>query len=396
MVFPSIAELQNHQKLVNNLGRNDKCWCGSDKKHKKCHLGRENQTPLTRQEIYERSKRIYADGWCFHPKASPSTCKGEIIKAHTIRRSGDLKRIAHKGQVYNSFVHGRMFDKTRWTPEGSPSLVGTRKASRFAGFCAKHDNDLFAPLEKTPFTGSPLQIALLGYRAICHEIYLKESELANVELMRDLDKGLPPYRQYEIQMIIRYRSIGVTKGIQDLKMARKFYDEILLDSRLDSLDYFIVEFGKTPEILCNAIVQSTHDFRGNQIQNLGDFGTMSRWLAFTLLASPRGGAAVFSWPRGHRESEQVITTLNELSDKELPHAIVRFTFEFFENTYFSPDWWGTLVRPAQIALRKRQLNDIAPMGLNGEFVRQHDCLLDDGIRAVDWPVISRRLSIGSE
>jgi preprotein translocase subunit SecA len=37
---PAIAALPVQQQVVNehkDIGRNDPCWCGSDKKFKKCH-----------------------------------------------------------------------------------------------------------------------------------------------------------------------------------------------------------------------------------------------------------------------------------------------------------------------------------------------------------------------
>nr|WP_249544520.1 SEC-C metal-binding domain-containing protein [Escherichia coli] len=31
------------------LGRNDKCWCNSGLKYKKCHLGRDRETPVSNE-----------------------------------------------------------------------------------------------------------------------------------------------------------------------------------------------------------------------------------------------------------------------------------------------------------------------------------------------------------
>ncbi|MCG9633118.1 SEC-C metal-binding domain-containing protein [Vibrio sp. Isolate30] len=33
------------------LGRNEPCWCGSKKKYKRCHLGRDKQAPVDKGTI---------------------------------------------------------------------------------------------------------------------------------------------------------------------------------------------------------------------------------------------------------------------------------------------------------------------------------------------------------
>ena len=160
--------------------------------------------------------------------------------------------------------------------------------------------------------------------------------------------------------------------------------------RSNDLGYFIATFRKSPEILCSGVLQATHDFRGNVIQDLGYLNIPADWLTFSLVATGDGGAAVFSWPGEHVKSENVIKTLIALADDALPHAITRFAFEFFENTYFSPDWWDHLDESVQTSIRKRQLS-----GEGLVLPRSDRCLLDDGVRAVNWQISSRISSITS-
>ncbi len=171
------------------------------------------------------------------------------------------------------------------------------------------------------------------------------------------------------------------------------YDEVLFEERFDNLDYYVVEFSKSPEVMCSAIHQSTHDFRGSRIHELGHLDIPASWLTFSLIATDDGGAAVFTWLAKHRKSEDVMRTLHELSNADLPHAIIRFTFEFFENTYFSLEWWDGLEGQVQTSLMERQLRDVRGLGGLPEFPRPDWCLADDGTRAVNWPVVSRLTSI---
>ena len=374
-------------------GRNDRCWCGSGKKYKLCHLNREAQRPPGRQEGQERFYSVFEEGNCLHPNASSSTCTGKIVRAHTIQRNGGLSKIARNGHVYCAIKHGKMFDQSRWSPRSDPSRVGIRKASIFTGFCSRHDNELFAPIEKQQFAGSPLQIALLGYRAICYELYMKEREFASYDLLRDFDKGHTPRSQREIQEAISLRNLGVDTALKELTLLKSRYDRVLFEERFDGLGYYVATLSKSPEVMCSATSQSTHDFRGNCIDRLRNPSIPASWMTFSLIATDDGGAAVFSWPADHRKSTDVMRTLHELPDADLPHAIIRFAFEFFENTYFSPEWWDGLESRAQTSLMKRQLREIAFAGPRWEFPQPDDCLLDDGIRTVCWPVVSRLTSI---
>ena len=375
------------------IGRNDKCWCGSGKKYKRCHLNREDQRPPGRQEAWERFYSAFDHGNCLHPNAAPLTCKGKIIKAHTIQRNGGLNKIALKGHVYSAIKHGKTFDESKWSPQSNPNLIGIRKASTFTGFCARHDNELFAPIERRPFDGSPLQIALLGYRAICYELYMKECQLKHLTTVRDFDRGQSISVQQAIQEEVFLRSLGADTALKELNLLKERYDKVLFEERLDDLDYYVVSFSKSPEVMCSATSQSTHDFRGNCIDDLGPLSAPASWMTFSLIATDDGGAAVFSWPADHRKSQAFARTLHELPDADLPHAIIRFTFEFFENTYFSPEWWDGLERQVQVSLRERQLREIAYWGSWREFPRPNWCLSDDGIRTVCWPVVSRLTSI---
>ena len=229
--------LNERRPVKTKLGRNDRCWCSSGKKYKRCHLGREAQKPLGQQEALKRFNRIYEKGNCLHPNAGPSTCSGKIIKAHTLQRNGGLSSIARGGHVYTLIKGGKMFDESRWGPSGGPNKVGIRQASTFTGFCNSHDNELFAPIEKEPFSATIEQIALLGYRAICYELYMKERDLAGSDLRSDLDKGRLPIIQQWLQEALAIHNSGVNKSIRELRELKRRYDKVVFDKCSSEVDY---------------------------------------------------------------------------------------------------------------------------------------------------------------
>lgn len=55
---------------------------------------------------------------------------------------------------------------------------GVNKVSTFRGFCGKHDNELFEPIDNSPLAPTPEQIALYAYRSLCREVFVKENAVA--------------------------------------------------------------------------------------------------------------------------------------------------------------------------------------------------------------------------
>ncbi len=376
------------------IGRNDLCWCGSGKKYKRCHLGREAQPELGRQEAINRYIKRSRKGQCLHPYAGPKTCSGRVIEAHTIQRNAGLNHIARDGHVGSFLIHPSKLPRSRRDVNSEAHRVGIGEASTFNGFCSRHDNELFAPIDDRPFEGDVEQIMLLGYRAVCHELHSKRFAFDLDQAMRDFDRGTPAAFQHAYQHTLSTRDSGIEVSINELTDAKELYEASIIHVRPAVFSHFVVFFDRRPDLLCSGIWQATHDFRGRRIFDLADLTIPASWLAFALIVSGEGGAAVFSCPSSHEEGVKVLTTLDELSDDELPHAIVRFAFEFFENTYFSLDWWDGLEEPTRAAIKRRQLTE-SDMGFGRtEYPRRDDCLLDDGIRAVDWEVNSKIASFG--
>ena len=374
------------------IGRNEKCWCGSNKKFKRCHLNRETEPRPGIQEVLDRFRKVYRQGKCSHPSAGHKLCKGKIIKAHTVQRNGGLNLIASNGHVYTLLQNGKMFDQDRWDLNAGPNKVGIGEASTFAGFCAHHDNELFAPIEKQPFQGTLEQIAILGYRAICHELFLKECSVEVANILRDLDKGQPFPAQVMHQEAVSLYESGLLKSIEEIQVLKSIYASFVFEKSFSNIGYYVVTFDRPPEIMCTGAVQATHDFEGNKIAELGHLDIPAHWMTFSFLATDNGGAAVFSYPSDHLMSERVLKSLNGLPDAERTHAIVRFAFEFFENTYFSPDWWDGLEHETRILLKERQVRDLVDLTGEQEHPRPNNCLQDDEVRAVSWQELSRMSS----
>ena len=121
-------------------------------------------------------------GECSAPPQSKHNCSAKIVKAHTVPQAS-LSRIAIDGHVLSFLPNATNLEK--YGAALPPQRRGIRLASTFTGFCAKHDDSVFAPLEKVPFTGTSEQCFLLAYRALARELYLKKVNLRYWDRRRD-------------------------------------------------------------------------------------------------------------------------------------------------------------------------------------------------------------------
>lgn len=376
--------------MSRELGRNDPCWCGSGKKYKKCHLNRDNQEPLSIDEINRIERRAFGAEYCMHPLASRQTCKGGIVRAHTIQRNGGLSRIAEEGHVYSCLA--RLKYKNGDPHFYSPSKVGARQASTFTGFCSYHDTSTFEPLDNKDFTCSLAQIFLLQYRALCKELFLKRADAELTTLRRNLDKGRDIAHQRFVQEFANLYTAGVHASLSRLEKLKEAHDTIFLESDYSDLKHYTIGLDVQPQIQSSAVHQPDFGFAGEHFQDIADLRQQLDWLHFSLIPADHGGFAVFSWLGEAEACEGFIGSLHRLENAQIPHALVRFVFEYFENTFFAPKWWEELPATTQKSFIDRQFAGL-------EFTKPHrsDCLLDDGIRAVDWCVVSRQwhgISVG--
>lgn len=359
----------------------DLCWCGSGRPYEDCHLGRASQAPVRQQDFLNLLQRNLDQKYCLHPDADSEVCKGGIVRAHTIQRNGGLNRIARDNHIY-----GFQADVSKLgtgIPVSQPKLLGIKQASTFTGFCGYHDSTTFEPIERHPFQSNERHTLLAGYRALCKEQFSKAMALENyVPFLRDTDKGKPEEAQHAIQKMVDDYAHGVAVGLEEVIHYKVKYDEALTRDEFSESRFYVIRFAEVPEFMCSGATQPEFDFAGERLQDWEsprEEGFLD-YLTFTLTAADTGGIAIFNWLDGADAVAAFIRSLDALSDAELPHALVRFVFEYFENTYMSPDWWEQLDEDSRESLLLRHWAS-----------RRHDedCLVDDRVRAVSWTVIAR-------
>lgn len=367
-------------KQTSKIGRNDPCWCGSGLKYKKCHLGREDMERPNPHLIEQKLRKPFSEKYCLHPDAKKGLCQGNIIKAHTVQRSGGLSKIAEKGHVYRfNFELSTLIENEGLSV---PKLIGIKQASTFTGFCKYHDFETFNRIESQAFDGNEEQTFLLAYRALCRELFTKRAAFQAPNFIREFDKGVPLNGQLQIQSLVNLNQIGLAKSLREMEKRKIAYDKCLTDKDYGNVNYYILRLDKTPDILCSGGFNPHYDFNGNMLQDYLDLSITLESMYFSLIPTQNGGAAILSWvEEGGSVCNAFVKSLNGLNRNEMPYALTRLVFEHFENTFFSPAWWSSLKESEKVRLIDRFASGALQK-------RSPNCLVDDGLCVVDWEVVS--------
>lgn len=330
---------------------------------------------MSRQEALDASRSARRERTCFHPEASPESC-GRVISAHSVQRSGGgLASISQNGHVYgyrsDFSTRGRVL----------PKLIGVNVASTFTGFCDRHDAELFRPLERARFEGTREQLALLGFRAICRDLMAKKSTLIlNPFLKETGDRGLPLAQQVEWQRRRLEYEGGTSLAMKDLEQAKGRLQTAVVSRDYSSIHGLVYRFDRTPALLAGSPFTPEFDFNGRLLQDLNDRGEIADVLTFSMIGDGEGGgAAAFVWAGDAPAVVRFTSSLQQIPRSDMPHRLVQFALECFENVFWSPEWWDSLDERTRTTLLNR-------MNAQLDGTRWPNHLADDGSRSATWVV----------
>ncbi|MGA8830409.1 MAG: YecA family protein [Desulfomonilaceae bacterium] len=366
--------------MKQKIGRNDTCWCGSGQKNKKCHAKREDLRRTSPYDIEKKIIKSFSARYCLHPDAKIGLCKGEIVRAHTVQRSGGLDAVAENNHVYGFKPSFSAFTKN----DGFivPELIGVRKASTFTGFCGYHDSETFAPIERQPFQGTPEQCFLHSYRALCREVFTKKAAFDSNDLLSDTDKGSSNEIQRAIQRLVNTQKMGLKKGLTDIVAVKRIFDKRLLEKNYDGINRCVIYFDRIPEIVCSGGFAPVYDLQGQQLQDLCDLDKSLEIAFLTIFPTGRQGVAILTWLPGTSDvCLNFVESIWRLGTHQIPDSLGRIAIEHLENTFFTPSWWD--------GLSELQRNSIIAHALSGALItRENGCLANDRISYLNVKVVN--------
>jgi hypothetical protein len=363
MAHPSLEAPALMVSLLNpkrTMGRNERCWCGSNRKWKHCHRDREDQKPTpVFQHVHELREKLL-EGRCVHPEAGSAVCSGEAISAHTIQRNGGLSAIAELGHVIS--VKSAFEDLHKNAGGFVPRKVGVRSASTFTGFCNRHDTTMFRPVEAGEKRLTSENCFLLSFRALAYELIIKQAAIESLPLMRDNDKGHPFEDQVAIQEWLNAIAAGYRLSLAELERWKHLYDAIYLSRDLSVHNSCAIAFdGVLPVVACGAFMPQ-FDFHGRHLQKLGVGTANHEQVTFNLTVFDGRSVAVLGWGGGKGgPAAEFASSFVAAAKVNGGDAAVRLALEHVENSYIKPSWWHGLP-PALQSVAVNHIHSGTPFG----------------------------------
>lgn len=204
-----------------------------------------------------------------------------------------------------------------------PRRLGVNIATTFPGFCKKHDDEIFACLEKSEFVATKEQLTALRYRSLCREACAKY-QIVSGNLQRALDHAAPPdFTSHVIAEMKRFMLL--------LKETTK---EAFQRNNVQS---YVIKFAKRPTVLVSATIHPFFTFTGRVLESRPE------WITVSIIPSENCGWAIFSWSGdAPKNASLMIKSFRSLPEEKQTVALLYLLFEVSENHAISPEWWHSL------------------------------------------------------
>lgn len=293
-----------------------------------------NQEHIDIAKILKNKNTMDRHQFCLHPRAGDE-CDKKIINAHSIQNSQSLSSISEDGHVYQLTHKYRHQIKTYLEYE----KIGINKASVFKGFCKKHDNEIFEPIDNARLEPNAEQIFLYAYRSLCKEIYQK------YKIINVLKENMPliPSKNQED---LNWHLIGNQKGYEELIKIKQNYDATFLNKSFDTEILYLIFYSEVPMNLAfSSLIYPDYDFQGNLLQDLSDLKSDRDLITYFSAPMKRGWSYVFAWHIKDNDScEPFIISLGRTIEagRSIEHTLFQYMILNSENHAFSPSWWENL------------------------------------------------------
>jgi hypothetical protein len=292
------------------------------------------------------------------PIALRHSCVGQIVSAHTVPRGSSLSRIARDGHVLAYDVSPATLNSTGGRIKLKP--IGIRKASTFFGFCAAHDQELFASFERHSFSATSKQCLDIAFRAVCRELYAKRASRVLPSILKSADKGRSLIEQQVIQNVAKNHLLGIDAAIRELENCYNSIGDIISGVSASSLKSLVLEFDAEIPVLFSSGWSPSFDLHGERLQDLSDVALVAQQVWMSSLISDGKSFVCVSWiDTPNCPGEIISSQLSAFNDTDKLPTIIQIAFRFFENIFVSPDWFDQLG-----AMEKAKIDELAHGGLS--------------------------------
>ena len=280
---------------------------------------------MTEDELQQKAK-VFQEAFeqsnikeCFY--FDHTNCNN-IIRAHSIQKNKILRHIANNGMV--------VAYKKSIMPFNNIKSVGKKVASTFTGFCKKHDDELFTPIEKYPYQSTPQQKFLYAYRAFAYETHKKLEMQKMIEIFNNKTKE-------------KLQNIGLNNSIKiDYPHINNLFKDCFLKDDYSALISYEIILDYEVQFTVSSVLTPKYDISGKKINRLMDTTKPVQNLYLTIFPENGKTIMLFSW---FKESDKIYKKWF-YQFKSLPQDIQKNYLNVFipletENFYLSPDLWDS-------------------------------------------------------
>jgi hypothetical protein len=266
-------------------------------------------------------------------------CNDDAIKSHSQQKEMQLRSISQSGEVYA--LHRNRYQLLKHVnPEKILTLrrTGLGKASAFPGFCKKHDDSIFSPIESGRLEKNNVtQVALFLLRSLGYEYAQKRTSLIYHDALLNIGGR---YFQPEMVETLKYMMFGINLYLK--QDAPYYFDRVF--GALESNDFSEVNFNwklinSNVNASCCCVFSPVKDLDARyEMQGTGNLQPL---MSFNLVPSEHETHVITAWLTEHDAYTGWIEgETSEIDDFEM--YINRCAITESEDTCFSPALWEGL------------------------------------------------------
>ncbi len=305
-------------------------------------------------DLAKKYQKMLDTPMCVVAQSGSGDCQGEIIRSHAPQKRVILESIAEDGHVMG--VIGKKFMRMQGENKAfenglSAEIIGINFASTFRGFCKKHDNDIFRPIEFEKREVSCKYHAFLHcYRAICREFYKKKiMALQVVETLKDAKQRKKSPGLIDYMEMYAYEA---NEGYKSMLSVKKQYDHILSNPEtIDRFSYYAQVYDGIPNIVSLGSFLPLMDANGTELDNDPNKSDGYNIISFATTWRQNGFANIWGWIDNHARIGNVFSKSLSGLDTELD--VIGVILVLLENTFWRPSWWKRLPDLVKIELLEK-------------------------------------------
>ncbi len=280
---------------------------------------------------------------CFY-----KNCEENPILSHSIQKNKILSEIAEDGYILKIEIeHSYEESKFILTEEGR----GT--ASTFKGFCGKHDNKIFVPIEECEYdVGNKEQEFLFAYRALAKEYHLKKSIYDMAEHFINLSDedykevcdycNLKVRNKNKLDDIFIMSKIGTGDNLEKLQKYKKIMNINLDKERYYKIKSDVIKLPQNYDISASSLFFIEYDNYGNLINDFERFTNMKPTF-FTIFPQGDFTYIIFSYFKTDKNYYDFIQPQIINQETNFQKTIISNILAIYvENFFVSPLLWDSL------------------------------------------------------